>query len=185
MSLTWYKNHIKFILYGFILFLAWCGSSATNTSEIKINSEWFTFDYKWNIDLEKILVQNNDPSDIIDIYQEAKESTPYKDSLIIAKWFNQWNWINLFIQDNLDTLEIQWLSIENIKRKQISITKNKKTYKAVLVEYDIIKWFIDSVPKLYISQLFIDIEPSFLIYSYTTESATQRSSISKSLKDIY
>lgn len=173
----------KLLYFSLVFILSWCWDSTSETSNYTINSEGLTLKYNWNIKLEKVLLKNSDPKDIIDIYQE-NNNTDYKDSLIIAKWFNKWDWVNLFVQNNLDTLEHQWLTITNIKKKQLSKTINNNSYNSVLVEYEIVDWFISSVPKLYISQLFIDIQPDFLVYSYITESESQRSSISKSFKNI-
>lgn len=170
------------IFTGFI-----CGCWSSEKEQTIITSLNYTLTYNGDIRLERVLIQPDDMQEIIGLYQEAENkdnTTDFKDSLLIAKVFAQWRWVNTFAQDNLDTLTLQWLTLENIEKKQIWIKKNWQPINCVIIEYDITQWFIDDVPILYVSQLFIPDNWNIILYSFTTEDETSRKNASNMFKVI-
>ena len=164
--------------------LAWCWSSWSSENEFNINIAWYTLAYDWNVDLWKVALKTDDLDEIIDLYQENWEDIWYRDSLLIADKFNQWLWINAFAQDNLDTLEEKWLTLSDIKKTQIKLKKYSEDINAVLIDYKITKWFIDKVPLLYVSQLFIPDNHNVILISFITEDSSSHSSAVNMLKNI-
>lgn len=155
--------------------LIWCAeNSNTISNQIDLSVLGFSAKYSGKVKLEKVYLNDSDLSEILSLYQETWNNSDYKDSLLIAEKYDQWLWVNTFVQQNLDTLEIQWLSLDKVKKNQIIINKNWKDINAVLVEYEITKWFISTVPKLYMSQLFIPGDNSIILFSYMTESSSAR-----------
>lgn len=164
--------------------LVWCWSSWTWNSDLSINVRGFELKYNGNVNLEKVQLKTDDLGEIIDLYQEVWNDSEYKDSLLIAEKFAQWLWTNAFAQDNLDTLENQWLELSNIKKDQIWFKKNGEKINAVLVEYEITKWLINEIPLLYISQLFVPDGENMILVSFITEDQRSRLSASNMFRDI-
>ena len=108
----------------------------------------------------------------------------YRDSLLVAEKYANWVWANVFIKDNLEVLEKQWLYLSDISKKQIWLNKKWENINAVLLEYEITEWLISEIPLLYVSQLFIPDENSMVMLSYITESTSSRSSASNMFKNI-
>ena len=182
------KNR-KLILILWVFFclasLYGCWDTKSTKDQTIINASNYTLTYNWNTKLEKILIQSDDMNEITDLYQESwVKDWDFKDSLLVAKVFAQWRWVNTFAQDNLDTLEIQWLKLDNIQKKQILIKKNGNKINCVLVEYDITEWFVSEVPILYISQLFVPDDGNIILYSFITENKKSRTNASNMLINI-
>ena len=108
----------------------------------------------------------------------------YRDSLLVAGKYAQWLWVNAFAQDNLDTLESQWLTISDIKKTQIKLERKTNNVDAVLVDYKISEWLIDTIPLLYVSQLFIQDGSNIKLVSFVTEDSSSHTSAVKMLKSI-
>ena len=164
--------------------LVWCWSIWDDGDEFIINVTWYSLAYKWNVDLWKVALKTDDLDEIIDLYQEIWDNVWYRDSLLIAEKYDQWLWINTFAQDNLDTLERQWLTLTDIKKTQIKLRKKSEDINAVLVDYKITEWFIEEVPMLYISQLFIPDGHNIELVSFITEDSSSHSSAVNMLKNI-
>ena len=163
----------------------WCGNKSSNVNnEIELFVSGFSVKYDGNVKLEKVYLNDSDLSEIIELYQETWSKIDYKDSLLVAEKYDQWLWVNAFVQQNLDSLEVQGLSLDNIKKTQIWINKKWNKIGGVLVEYEITKWFISSVPLLYMSQLFIPGNDSIILFSYMTESSSAHSYASNMLKNV-
>ncbi len=139
----------------------------------------------WNkIKLEKISLWTDDMEEITQLYQEVWETSKYKDSLLIAEKYAKWLWMNAFAQENLDTLEIQWLKLDNIKKTQITLIKNRKKLNAVLVEYKIVEWLIPEVPNLYVSELFAPSDSNVILFSFITENQSVHKAAGNMFKNI-
>ena len=139
----------------------------------------------WNkIKLEKISLWTDDVEEITQLYQEVWETSKYKDSLLIAEKYAKWLWMNAFAQENLDTLEIQWLKLDNIKKTQITLIKNRKKLNAVLVEYKIVEWLIPEVPNLYVSELFAPSDSNVILFSFITENQSVHKAAGNMFKNI-
>lgn len=173
-----------FTLRGLLFFVVWCGNTSSVDSELDISVFDFSLTYNGNVNLEKVYLNDTDLSEILELYQETWSKVEYKDSLLIAQKYDQWLWINSFVQHNLDTLEVQWLLLDNIKKYQILLNKDWKEVNSVLVEYEILEWFISTVPVLYMSQLFIPENNWVILISYMTENSSARSYASKMFKNI-
>ncbi len=154
--------------------LLWCGKSIGGSDEIELSVSDFSIVYDGKVNLEKMYLNDSDSEEILELYQETWSSIDYKDSLLIAEKYDLWLWVNTFVQQNLDTLEIQWLTLDNINKKQLIINKKWNDINCVLVEYEITEWFVSSVPILYMSQLFIPRKDSIILFSYMTESSSAR-----------
>jgi len=163
-------------------FLAGCGDSASTNNIIE--AWWYSLEYGNKIKLEKISLSSDDMEEITQLYQEVWEATSYKDSLLIAEKYARWLWMNAFAQENLDTLETQWLKLDNIKKTQISLIKNRNKLNAVLVEYEIIEWLVPEVPVLYVSELFVPSNANVLFFSFITESQSVHKAASNMFKSI-
>ena len=166
------------------LALIWCGSSWSNWSKFIINVAWYSLVYNWNVKLWKVALKTDDLDEIIDLYQEIWDNIWYRDSLLIAEKYDQWLWINAFAQSNLDMLEEQWLVLSDIKKTQVKLETESGIMNAVLVEYKITEWFIEKVPVLYLSQLFIPDGHSVKLVSFVTENSSSHSSAVNMLKNI-
>lgn len=155
----------------FWVMLTWCGNSWNIDSNwgFSIKNSWFSLEYNWNVELEWVLLNDEDLNEILALYQETWTNIDYKDSLLIAEKYSWWRGVNTFVQENLDMLEEQWLELDNIKKSQIPIVKNGEKINWVLVEYEIVEWFINKIPKLYISQLFVIQKENIILFSYITE----------------
>lgn len=162
--------------------LLWCGKSSSNN--IYIDEWWIDLQYRWNIQLEKVSLNSDDLDEIIWLYQETGDKAWYFDSLLIAEKYAKWVGVNTFAQENLDWLTNQWLTLSNIKKSQIWIKINDWNVNSVLVEYEITSWFIDKVPLIYLSQLFVPKWENILLYSYITENKSARDSASSMFKNI-
>lgn len=178
------KKYWIFTLLLLCFFIIWCGNSENLSDEIELSIAGFSIDYKWKVSLEKVYLNNSDSDEILELYHETWSDIGYIDSLLIAEKYDQWLWINAFVQQNLDTLEAQWLSIDNVKKTQVWINKKWKNVNCVLVEYEINKWFISSVPVLYMSQLFIPNNDSVTLLSYMTENSSARNHVTNSFKNV-
>ena len=166
------------------LILPWCGSNWDNEGVYITNVAWYNLVYNWDVDLWKVALKSDDLTEIIDLYQEIWDDIQYRDSLLIAEKFNQWLWINAFAQGNLDILEKQWLVLSDIKKTQITLKKKSENVDAVLVDYKITEWFIDEVPLLYVSQLYIQNGRNVLLISYITEDSSSHISAINMLKNV-
>lgn len=164
--------------------LVWCGNSWNNKNELIVDAGGFVLDYAWNVKLSKVSLKTDDLDEIIDLYQEVWDDIWYRDSLLIAKKYNQWLWINAFVQENLDVLEDHELLLSNINKKQILLQIDWEEKNAVLVEYEIVEWFIEEIPTLYISQLFIPDWNTVLLMSFITENSSSRNTMSKAFKQL-
>lgn len=170
------------VLCGFLLVWCWDGGGGKNTLDIDV---WgVTLNYVWNVELSKVNLKIDDIDEIVDLYQEVWDDVWYRDSLLIAKKYNQWLWINAFVQENLDVLEDHELVLSNINKEQIAPQINWKETNAVLVEYEIVEWFVEEIPRLYISQLFIPDWNMVLLMSFITENSSSRNNMSKAFKQI-
>lgn len=181
------KSNIKKIWFLFCvwvcLIIAWCDASLNNNS-FSFHVSDFLLTYNGNVKLEELGLKADDNDDIIALYQEAWDNIGYKDSLLIAEKYSQWLWVNAFAQSNIDTLYDYNLSIENITKTQLNIEDKKGKRNAVLVEYDITSWFVESIPALYMSQLFIENDTNIILMSYSTESTQSREYASNMFKNI-
>ena len=171
------------ILPCFFVLLAWCWSSWSDEKS-KLNISDFVLECEWNVELEKVPLNNDDLDEIIDLYEEVWDNLKYRDSLLVAQKFSKWLWINAFVQENLDVLEDYDLTVSNIHKTQIQIKKDDKKLNSVLVDYEISEWFIPDIPLLYISQLFILSWDNVLLFSFTTEDSWSRNNMSNSFKNI-
>ena len=179
MKLLWI-----FIVIVCCLSLIWCWNSWTWDNSLSLNIYWFELLYSGKIELEKVPLKADDLDEISDLYQEVWNNTEYRDSLLIAERHAQWLWANAFVEDNLDTLENQWLSLSNIKKTQIRFEKQWEKINSVLVEYEITKWLIDEIPLLYVSQLFIPSGESMVLISFISEDQSSRLNVSNMFKNI-
>lgn len=164
--------------------LTWCWSSDTWNGNLSLNIHWFDLKYDGKVNLERVQLKTDDLEEIIDLYQEIWNNSEYKDSLLIAEKYAQWLWANAFAQDNLDTLENQWLALSNIKKTQIWLEKYGERINAVLVEYEITEWLIEKIPLLYVSDLFVPNGENMILMSFITEDLSSRSSVSNMFKNI-
>lgn len=165
-------------------FLTWCWWGLSGKYNYSLSFYWFILNYSWDIDIEWVPLKNDDLYVISDLYQEVWDDVDYKDSLLIAKSNSNWLGANAFSRENLDSLESQWLTVENINRTQITIKKSWDMYNAVLVEYEITEWLITEIPRLYVSQLFIPKNNDIILMSYITEDLSSRTSASNMFKNI-
>lgn len=167
-------------VYGII---TWCEAPWNNDSLV-IGVSDFMLTYNGNVKLEQLNLKSDERDEIIALYQEAGDNVEYRDSLLIAEKYAQWLWVNAFAQSNLNTLYDYDLTIENIQKTQINIKDKNQNTNAVLLEYDITEWFIESIPVLYISQLFIEHDANVVFASYITESKQSRDYASNMFKNI-
>ena len=140
--------------------------------------------YNGDVPLEQVTLRSDEIDEITALYQEVWDDVGYKDSLLIAEKYSQWMWINAFVQSNLDTLYDYNLTLSNVKKTQIIIKYKNQNRKAVLLEYEITDWFIESIPLLYMSQLFIENDWSIILASYSTENSQDRDYASNMFKNI-
>lgn len=183
----WRKNQkplwvILCLSIGFLL--SWCWGGWTSNSDFSVNVYWFDLNYNGNVKLERVWLKTDDLDEIVDLFQEAWNNSEYKDSLLIAEKYAQWLWVNAFAQDNLDTLEKQWLTLSDVKKTQIWLNNHWENINAVLVEYEIVEWLVDEFPLLYVSQLFIPKDNEMVLMSYITESKSSHSNALNMFKNI-
>lgn len=187
MIVVWKKNlnlswFILWFLVSFLLY--WCWGSWTGSNKFVENVYWYNLKFDWKVKLERVWLKNDDLDEIVGLFQEAWNNVWYRDSLLIAEKYAQWLWANAFAQDNLNTLLVQWLTLSNVKKSQISLKKDGKTINCILVEYEITKWLINEFPLLYVSQLFIPKEKDMLLMSFITENKSSHSSAVTMFKNI-
>lgn len=164
--------------------LVWCWDSWTWSESFSVNLYWYDLEYNGKINLERVALKNDDLDEIVDLYQEIWDNSEYKDSLLVAEKYAQWLWANAFAQDNLDTLENQWLTISNVKKTQIWLERYGEIINAVLVEYEITEWLINEIPPLYVSQIFIPDENNMVLMSFITEDQSSHLNASTMFKNI-
>lgn len=163
--------------------LVWCWNTL-NKNQTEINVWDFSLTYNGNINLEKINVKDDDLSEIVWLYEEAWDNLDYKDSLLVAEKYSQWFGVVAFVQNNLDTLEEQWLTLKNVKKTKVSLDSLWKNEGAILLEYEITEWFIPEIPLLYLSQLFIPVDNNIIFMSFMSENINARNSASNMFKNI-
>lgn len=185
MVSTW-KLKVLCVVSGVCVFisLSWCWNSLSWEHVFSTNVYWFDLKYNGNIELERVQLKDDDLDEILDLYQEVWENVDYRDSLLIAEKYAQWLWPNAFVQDNIDTLKTQWLTVSNVEKTQIKLVKDKNKINLVLVEYEITKWLIEDIPLLYVSQLFIPDEENIILMSFITEDKSSHLSASNMFKNI-
>lgn len=175
---------LKFLVTLFISFLClaliWCEGDEYNENQFTINVAWYDLVYNWDVKLWKVALMTDDLDEIIDLYQEVWDDIWYRDSLLIAWKSSQWLWVNAFAQNNLDTLQSQWLTVSDVKKTQVKL----EDIDAVLVDYKVTEWLIEEIPLLYVSQLFIQDGYNIKLVSFVTENASSHSSAIKMLKNI-
>ena len=164
--------------------LCWCGSDWGSDGKYVTSVAWYNLMYNWDVNLWKVALKTDDLNEITSLYQEIWDNVWYRDSLLIAEKYSQWLGVNAFAQDNLDTLEKQWLTLSDVKKTQITLKKKSENINAVLVDYKIVEWFIEEVPLLYISQLFIPDGYNIELVSFITEDSSSHSSAVNMLKNI-
>ncbi len=162
---------------------AWCENSI-NSNSLSISVSDYIFEYNGNTKLEQISLKSDEDKEIIALYQKAWENVWYRDSLLIAEKYAQWLWVNTFAQLNIDTLNDYNLTIENIKKTQINIRNKNQKRSAVVLEYDIMSWFIENIPPLYMSQIFVEDGSNIILLSYSTENIQARNDASNMFKNI-
>ena len=174
---------VLFVSVGFLLI--WCWDSWDKNATSSINVGWFELHYNGGIKFEKVRLKADDLDEIDDLFQEVwSDSSDFKDSLLIARKYNQWMWVNAFAQDNLDTLKDRGLTLSKIEKTQIWIEKHWEKINAVLVEYEITQWLVDEIPLLYVSQLFIPQNKDMILMSFITENHSSQSSASSMFKNV-
>ena len=182
-------NSIKNLVFLFCIIvsflLVWCQVGNGSWGEVLISVKWYEFKYSWNIGFQNVALKVDDSEDIIALYKEEWNDLAYRDSLLIAEEYVNWVWANVFIKDNLEILEKQWLVLSNVNKKQIWFKKGWENVSAVLLEYEITEWLIPEIPLLYVSQLFIPGEDNMLMLSYITENSSSRKSVSNMFKNIH
>ena len=182
-------NSIKNLVFLFCIIvsflLVWCQVGNGSWGEILISVKWYELKYSWNIGFQNVALKVDDSEDVIALYQEEWNDLAYRDSLLIAEEYVNWVWANVFIKDNLEILEKQWLVLSNINKKQIWFKKGWENVSAVLLEYEIMEWLIPEIPLLYVSQLFIPGDDNMLMLSYITENSSSRKSVSNMFKNIH
>ena len=184
---NWKKNLNSSLLLVWFLFsflLSWCWGSWSSNGSFSENIYGYDLKFNGNVKLERVWLKSDDLDEITELFQEVWDDVWYRDSLLIAIKFAQWLWVNAFSQDNLDTLEEQWLTLSNVKKSQIWLKKNGKNINCVLVEYEIIKWLISEFPLLYVSQLFIPKDKDIILMSFITESKSSHSNAVNMFKNI-
>ena len=129
-------------------------------------------------------LKNDDLDEILDLYQEVWDDVWFKDSLLIAEKYAQWLWANAFAQDNIETLQNQWLILSNIQKTQIWLVEGWKRITGVLVEYEITEWLMSDFPLLYVSQLFIPRKDKMIFMSFITEDKTSHLNALNMFKNI-
>lgn len=164
--------------------LCWCESDWGSDGKYVTSVAWYNLMYNWGVNLWKVALKTDDLNEITSLYQEIWDNVWYRDSLLIAEKYGQWLGVNAFAQDNLDTLEKQWLTLSDVKKTQITLKKKSENINAVLVDYKITEWFIEEVPLLYISQLFIPDGYNIELVSFITEDSSSHSSAVNMLKNI-
>lgn len=161
--------------------LSWCWNNLKSKNQTLVEVSWYNLVYNGNALLEKIGVKSDDPSEIIELYQEVWDNSEFRDSLLIAEKYARWMWVFAFSQDNLQALKDQDLKLENIKKIPVSTKKNKDM---LIVEYEITEWFIPEVPLLYVSQFFIPDDENIILMSFMSEDANSRDSASEMFENI-
>lgn len=186
MWYIWKKLKLSITLFiSFVcLALIWCGSGENYENQFTVNVAWYDLVYNWNVELWKVALMADDSNEIVDLYQEVWDDVWYRDSLLIAWKSAQWLWVNAFAQDNLDTLESQWLTISDIKKTQIKLENNSENIDAVLVDYKVTEWLAEEIPLLYVSQLFVQDGYNIKLISFVTEDTSSHSSAVRMLKNI-
>ena len=166
-----------------LLLITWCGGGG-NKHNLNIEVEGFVIEYNWKVWFEQVSLLKDDNDDIISLYQEIWDWSSYKDSLLVAKKYSLWLWVNAFAQSNMDTLQDNWLTLSNIKKTQLWLLKDGQKINAVLVEYEISEWLIHEIPLLYNSQLFVELDNDIILFSFVTEDQSLQHSISNAFKNI-
>ena len=103
---------LSVIVFGtFICFiLSWCWKNWSSKNQTTIDMLWYSLAYDGN-QLEKVNINNDDPEEILELYQEVWEDSEFRDSLLIAEKYSRWMWVFAFAQDNLQALKDQELKI--------------------------------------------------------------------------
>lgn len=172
-------------MWFFVSFLlSWCGSSWSGSSNFSENIFWYDLDYNGNVKLERVWLNSDDLDEIVDLFQEVWDNVWYRDSLLIAEKYAQWLWANAFAQDNLDSLQEQWLALSGIQKTQIWLKDSWKKIIGVLVEYEITQWLVSEIPLLYVSQLFIPRGDNMVLMSFITEDQSSHLSALDMFKNI-
>lgn len=187
MKSFWNVNlNLFWLVFWFLscFLLSWCWDSWLWNSTFSENIYWYELNYNGKVQLERVLLSNDDLDEIVDLFQEVWNDVWYRDSLLIAKKYSQWLWTNAFVQDNLDMLQDQWLTLSNIDKTQIWLKNNKEKINWVLVEYEITEWLVNELPLLYVSQLFIPKDENMILISFITENKSSNSSALEMFKSI-
>ena len=175
------KKYLFYLLL-MLLLLAGCGTSST-TSVLSLGG--YSFQYPGSVQLQESSFSAQDVEDVIAIYEESWDTTTYKDSLIVTEKYNQGKGVIVFSKEAIDTLEVQGLTLED-KREERFVMNCKGEQKSVsLISYCISAGFVSQVPRLYMTQMFVESwEHTLVIFSHSTESKTEQQQIRQTFKTL-
>ncbi|MDR2415829.1 MAG: hypothetical protein LBD75_04425 [Candidatus Peribacteria bacterium] len=137
--------------------------------------ENYQFIYSGPLNWEKSLNTAMDGKDFLALYTESGTVNGYKDSFLITEQYNQGKGVLVFSQEAMDTLQTQGLQIEHQQDEKFVIICDKEKISLRLLSYLVSSGFVAQVPKLYMTQLFMEKSPNtILLFSHSTENANEQ-----------
>lgn len=168
-----------------IFLLAWC-DSLTPQEWITFELQPFSFQYLWD-KVWRDSQQGFSTDGVLAVFEESNEETStnlYKDSFIIAQQYNLGKWTLSFARDSLSYLKQQGLSLEEEKEDKWILNCPDQQRDVVLISYYITEGFITKVPKLYITQAFLENEHTIYVISHSSEEKSSQKDMIESFKTI-
>jgi hypothetical protein len=127
-----------------------------------------------------------DGKDFLALYTESGAVNSYKDSFLVTEQYNQGKGVLVFSQEAMDILQTQGLQRETQQDEKFVITCNSEKTSLRLLSYLISSGFVAQVPKLYMTQLFMEKDPNtILLFSHSTEDISEQQHFRQALKTIH
>ena len=177
------KKRSAFLFFFSLFFLIGCEKNPIDAEIIKIGD--LTFEYYGT---KTWVPESNVMGDmeILATFAEKEENSEssFSDSLIVAENYDLGKWPLAFSRDTIQVLKTNGLQLENEGEDILVVACNGKRRNLIIESYQITSGFITQIPKLYMTQAFLEGEQKIYVFSHSTEEEQSQKDMIKSFKTI-
>ncbi|MDR0607132.1 MAG: hypothetical protein LBG52_01990 [Candidatus Peribacteria bacterium] len=166
-----------------LLLLAGCGSSS---SPVKLDLNGYQMLYQGKVSLVAREIPAENTNDLLALYAESGANNEYQDSLLLVEKYHQGKGVLVFSQEAIDTVKMKGLTVEDERNKKFTIPCHEEQTSAHLIAYVITSGFVHKVPKLYMTQLFLEKGTNtILLWSHNTENKNEQNAMWSAFQTLY
>jgi hypothetical protein len=170
------------ILGAGLLLLAGCGSAPQH---IKLETNGYQMLYQGKVSLSAREVPTETLDGVLALYTESGANSSYLDSVVLVEKYNQGKGVLVFSQEAMDTVKAKGLTLANERDEKFSISCQGEKKSARLFAYEVSSGFVQKVPKLYMTQLFLEKDANTLVlWSHSTETKSEQNAMRSAFKAI-